>query len=415
MRAAIITIGTELTDGRIVDTNTAFVARKLEERGLRVALAMTVPDDDAAISKGLNYALGRDVALVVIAGGLGPTQDDITAPAVTRALELELEMNLEAAAMVADAVHLDAGSLAKHQVKQAILPGGARPITPAGTAPGFALSHHGAHIIVLPGVPWELRAMWEEAMAAPELLKVNNDAIAPARRRLCFYGAGEPEVSAAVESILGKDLAGIEVSICARYREVILEVAFSGESERRVEDLLEALQDRFADFVYSEGQEIEGVIATELGRIGKSLSVAESCTGGMLGETITGVSGASKFFRGGVIAYDNEIKKTVLKVSQESLDSEGAVSESVARQLALGVKDLCGADYGIGITGIAGPGGGTQEKPVGLVFICVASGETSLVRRFNFFGGRDDVRRAAVTAALHLLHRQMLADSHFRE
>jgi len=410
MRAAIITIGTELTDGRVIDTNTGFMARGLERRGLRVGLALTVPDDDAAIGMGLTYALGSDIALIAVAGGLGPTPDDVSATAIAKALELGIEFNPGAASMVAQAVGVDVTALEPHQAKQAMLPAGAQPIAPAGAAPGFALTHHGVPIICLPGVPWELEAMWEEALTTPGIAAVLDAGRAPGRRVLCFYESGEPQVAEAVEAFLGKDKAGIEVGICARHREVLLEVAFPPEAQDRVEDLMTAMKECFTDFCYSEGEEIKEIIAAELNRRGKTLAVGESCTGGMLGETITGVGGASQFFRGGVIAYDNEVKKALLKVRQGTLDTVGAVSEAVAQQLALGVRDACGADYGIGITGIAGPTGGTPDKPVGLVYICVSSREGDLVRGFNFPGGREDVRRAAVTAALHMLYTKLIKE-----
>ncbi len=410
MLAAIITIGTELTDGRIIDTNTAFMARDLERRGVRVALALTVPDDDAAISKGLAYALERGVALIAIAGGLGPTEDDITVAAVARTLELDLELNHEAAAMVAAAVGADAAGLKPHQAKQATLPLGARPFIPAGTAPGFMVVHDGTPVICLPGVPWELEAMWHRALSAPETSAVTAQAEAPARRVLRLYESGEPQVGAAVEELLAGDRDRIEVSICARYREVILEVAYPPEAHDRIDALMAAMKTRFGSQVYSDGENIEDIVAAALIERDLTLAVGESCTGGMLGESLTRTSGASLFFMGGVIAYDNEVKKSLLGVRPQTLESVGAVSEAVAQQLALGARDSCGTDYGIGITGIAGPTGGTPEKPVGLVYICVSSAPGDLVRGFNFPGGREDVRRAAVTAALHMLRAKLAVD-----
>jgi len=411
MRAALITIGTELTDGRIVDTNSSFISAGLERLGLRVALALTVPDDDAAISKGLAYTLERDVALVVISGGLGPTLDDITARVMARALELETAIDPVAEKMVADAVKRDPADLAPHQYKQAELPVGARPLTPAGTAPGFVVMAGSVPIVCLPGVPWELREMWDAALVIPEVATVIDAVHAPGRRALCFYGSGEPAVSGAVESFLGEDRSGIEISICARYQEVVLEAVFQPATRERVDELMVSLKERFSREVYSEGDSIEEVLGAELLGRGRILAVAESCTGGMLGETLTSVSGASGFFSGGVVAYANEIKTTMLKVSQETLDAEGTVSEAVAGQLAAGVMEACRADYGIGITGIAGPSGGTPEKPVGLVYIGIAFGSAGSVRRFDFPGGREDVRRGAVIAALHMLHRYLLEEA----
>ncbi len=413
MRSAIITIGTELTEGRVADTNTAFMAGALERFGLRVAVALTVPDNDAAISKGLNYVLDREVNLVVIAGGLGPTEDDLTAPAVAKALELETESNPEAAEMIAHAVGGTTEALKPHQAKQGVLPAGSTPISPSGTAPGFIVMHGEIPIICFPGVPWELEAMWEDALAKPRVAAVAAvvaAANAPGRLQLYLYGCGEPAVAEAVKTFLGKEPGGIEISICARYREVLLEAAFQPESVERAEALMAFIRDSLGEYIYSQGEEIVEVIAGELIRRGKTLAVGESCTGGMLGAAITSISGASRFFRGGVTAYDNEVKMAVLRVRRQTLDIVGAVSEAVAQQLALGARESCGADYGIGITGIAGPSGGTEEKPVGLVYICVSSEDGDLVQGFNFPGGRDEVRLGAVTASLHMLFRKLQND-----
>ncbi|MHB8859718.1 MAG: nicotinamide-nucleotide amidohydrolase family protein [Thermoleophilia bacterium] len=426
MRAAIITVGTELTDGRTVDINTGFIATELELRGIRVEAALTVPDKEAAISDGLLYALGRGVKIVIIAGGLGPTQDDITAPAVARALGRQVRLDADAAAMVAAAVGSSSEDLLPHQLKQATLPAGSRPLSPAGSAPGFILAADvlpsdgeahdatppeggasAAFIVVLPGVPWELATMWESAIGSPELAAVLKAAQAPSRRALCFYQTGEPAIALAVEEFLGGDTAGIEISICARYAEIVLEAAYPPEREGRVSELMKSIEQRFAGQIYSYGESIEVIAGNKLKERKQTLAIGESCTGGMLGAAITGVGGASQFFLGGVIAYDNRVKKALLKVRQQTLDAVGAVSEAVAQQMAIGAREECGADYGIGVTGIAGPTGGTPEKPVGLVFICVSSREGDLVRGFNFPGGRDEIRRAAVVAALHMLDQKL--------
>ncbi|MHB9053167.1 MAG: nicotinamide-nucleotide amidohydrolase family protein [Thermoleophilia bacterium] len=407
MRAAIITVGTELADGRIVDTNTGFIAAELELRGVRVDMALTVPDEESAIGEGLAYALKPGVKIVVIAGGLGPTQDDITAPTVARALDREITIDADAAAMVAAAIGCAQDDLLPHQLKQAALPAGSRPLPPAGTAPGFILAQDEASIVVLPGVPWELASMWEEAMASPELAPTIEAALAPSRRTLCFFETSEPAIALAVDSLLAIGKHGIEISICARYAEVVLEAAYPREEEERVAELMKALEERFPGQIYSYGESIEEITGNKLKERGQTLAIGESCTGGMLGAAITGVGGASQFFLGGVIAYDNRVKKALLKVRQQTLDAVGAVSEAVAQQLAIGAREECGADYGIGITGIAGPTGGTPEKPVGLVYICASSREGDLVRGFSFPGGRDEIRRAAVVAALHMLDQKL--------
>lgn len=405
MRAVIITIGTELTDGRIIDTNTHYLARDLERHGARVVLTLSVPDNPDEIVKALDFALAHEPALILISGGLGPTRDDLTSPALARALGLEYRLDSAAAAMVSAAT----GSTrpGPGQIKQAMLPAGSTPVYPAGTAPGFILSAGEALIIVLPGVPSEMKSMWEEVSASTPVKPILEAAETPVGKTLCFYGVGEPRVGEAVESVLGDSQSELEVSICARYGEVILEISGRKEDREQIDDSMKKIGDMFAEYIYSVGKTIAEVVADKLAHRGETLAVAESCTGGMLSETITGASGASRFFLGGVIAYDNSVKSATLKVKEDTLDKEGAVSEAVAWQMADGVRAALGAGYGIGITGIAGPEGGSPQKPVGLVYISASSKTEGEARVFNFRGDRDDVRRASVTAALHMLNRMM--------
>lgn len=410
MTAIIITIGSELTDGRVVDTNTAWLAGRLEAAGVSVALALSAPDTTAGIGRVLGLALQQKPALIVVAGGLGPTADDLTAAAISQALDLPLALDQTAAAMVAAAADTALQNLSPHQAKQATLPGGSQPLKPAGTAPGFLLDAGDSLIVALPGVPWEMETIWAAALAHPRLQSLIAAAGHPGRGSLLLYGVGEPEVDAAVASFLGDDRDGVQVSICCRYREIVVNVVYQETAAGVAVRLLSHLKERFADFVFSEGETIQEVTGRELALRGRTLATGESCTGGLLGAAITGVSGASEYYRGGVVAYHNEVKRALLRVRQEILDNVGAVSEPVAQQLALGVRASLTADYGIGITGIAGPGGGTPEKPVGLVYICVSSEAGDIVEGFNFPGGRDDVRRAAVVTSLHLLHRMLIAD-----
>ena len=409
-QAVILTIGTELTEGRVLDTNSAFMAADLERRGVRVLHGLTVADDRQEIGRSLMFALQDRPALVVLAGGLGPTEDDLTAPAVAAVLGLEMKPDETARRLVSEAV--GEMELKPHQQKQATLPAGSQPLKPAGTAPGFLLSHEGSLIIALPGVPSELKSMWEDVFSRPEISQIIQTARARYRRRLSFYGVGEPQVDEAAEAILGKAQISVDVSICSRRGEVLLEAVAAQEHKDQVQHLIANLKERFSDFIYSEGSEVEEMLAARLTAAGKTLAVGESCTGGMLGEAVTRVPGSSAFFLGGVIAYGNEVKRRQLKVRQETLENVGAVSEPVAQQLALGVRALTGADYGAGITGVAGPGGGTPEKPVGLVFICASSDGGDIVRRFQFRGERSDIREASVTAALHLLLEKLAEDGY---
>ncbi len=410
MNAVIITVGSELTDGRVLDTNTAFLARRLDRLGVRIILALSVPDDHRQIGEAIRFAMEKTPGLIVVAGGLGPTEDDLTSPAVAAALGLEMEPSSQAARFVRSAVRAG-GELKPHEAKQAMMPDGSTVIRPAGTAPGFIVRAGASVVVALPGVPWELRAMWKDAVTAARIAELIKAARSPARGRLNFYGVGEAEVGAAARQLLGETGPGLDLSICSRRGEIMLEVTAESKHEDLVQELTTTLKQNFSDSVYSEGKEIEEVVAAQLTAAGATLAVGESCTGGMLGEAITRVPGASAFFLGGITAYSNNVKRSPLKVRQETLENVGAVSEPVAQQLALGARSLTGADYGAGITGVAGPSGGTPEKPVGLVFICVSSERGDVVKRFDFPGGRAQVRESAATAALHVLHRKIIADS----
>ncbi|MFA6002229.1 MAG: nicotinamide-nucleotide amidohydrolase family protein, partial [Thermoleophilia bacterium] len=344
MRAVIITIGTELTEGRIIDTNTRYLAHEIERHGMRVALTLSVPDIPDEIVKALEFALGYEPGLILVSGGLGPTHDDLTATAIAAALGLECKLDPLAEAMVSDAT--GSTSLAPNQIKQATIPVGSIPVSPAGTAPGFILSVGEALIIVLPGVPSEMKSMWQNVSGFDPVKSMLESAAVSVHETLCLYGVGEPRVSDAVESVLGESQSGLQVSICARYGEVILDISGKEGDRDQINDSMKKFGDIFAEYVYSHGESIEEIVSNKLTHRGETLAVAESCTGGMLSETITGLSGASRFFLGGVIAYDNSVKTAVLKVEQEALDEKGAVSETVARQMAEGVRAALGSGYG---------------------------------------------------------------------
>lgn len=409
MQAVIITVGSELMDGRVTDTNSSWLAHQLEGLGLRVALMLTAPDEEQAIAAALDCALAREPGLVVVAGGLGPTDDDLTAPALAAALEMAVEQNQRAELLISEAV--DRRELKPHELKQARLPAGVTVLKPAGTAPGFILEAGAALVAALPGVPAEMKAMWPQLVADPALAGRLEGSRPRRRRTLCFYGIGEPEVAAAVSRRLEPEGLPIEAGICSRLGEVALDIIYdySPEAQIKVESLTAGLKTGLADFIYSEGEAIEDVVVEELVSRRLTLAVAESCTGGLLGAALTSVAGASACFRGGVVAYHNEVKRSQLKVQQAALDNVGAVSEPVAQQMAIGARTRLGADYGIGVTGVAGPGGGTPDKPVGLVWIAVSAESGDTIRGFSFSGGREQIRRAAVTAALHMLHDRLLA------
>jgi nicotinamide-nucleotide amidase len=408
MKAAVITIGSELAAGLVEDTNRGWICRELDRLSVATAICLTAPDSMEGIARALRCAQEAGPELVVVTGGLGPTADDLTASAIAEANGLGLGVDERAARMVAGAA--GSGKLEPHQRKQAELPAGSTPIKPAGTAPGFVLKAGPAVIAALPGVPWEMRQMWPLALENDQMAALLAGASPARRRTLGFYGSGEPSVDEAVRAAFNGIEDQLSLTVCARYREVLVEISFPKALEKEVEASLASVRADLEKWYFSDGVEIEAVVADLLTGAGATLAVGESCTGGLLGAAITSVPGSSLFFRGGVVAYHNEVKLSLMGVRSEVLDKAGAVSEPVAQQLALGARSVLGSDYGIGITGVAGPDGGTLEKPVGLVFICASSEKGDVVERYDFPGGREDVRAAAVKAALHMLHRKLQTD-----
>lgn len=398
--AVIIAVGSELTKGRVADTNTAWLSRQLTGLGVEVVRTMIVPDERSLLEAAIRDMLALGPGLVVVSGGLGPTHDDITAAAVAGALALPCDLDDSALAAMKRKAGFE--SPREHHRKQAILPAGSTFLEPVGTAPGFFIAREEFLLVALPGVPLELKAMWSDAAAVAAIAEALGSLEPPGSLAACFYGSGEPAVDAALMELLGPH-SGIEAGVCSRHGEVEVCLDFPPEKKESATEVIAALKDRFGDYFYSDGETVESVIVRRLAEEGATLAVAESCTGGQLAGAITDVSGASNVFRGGVVAYHNDVKVGQLGVRAEIIENAGAVSEPVAQWMAVGVRSRLDADFGIGITGIAGPTGGSEEKPVGLVFICVSSPEGDEVARFDFAGGRFEVRRAAVVAALHML------------
>jgi nicotinamide-nucleotide amidase len=406
--AVIIAVGSELTRGRVQDTNSAWLSQGLHRSGIVVELVINVPDELSIMEQAIRNSLGLKPGLMIITGGLGPTQDDITAPAVAAALGLELELSRDALEAMAEAIGFSQPG--EHHLKQATIPAGSKMLAPVGTAPGFIVNAGETVMVVLPGVPREMEVMWQQASATREVAAVTSRAELAGTLTLCLYGEGEPSVDAYLSEVLPQSSL-IEASICSRFGEVEVQLDFPHDAIEAAESVIDRFEERFAGSIYSRGESIETTIVARLAKRGKSLAVAESCTGGLLAAAIVDVGGASEVFRGGIVAYHNDVKVSQLGVREEVLESAGAVSEPTAQWMAVGARSRLAADYGIGITGIAGPKGGTEEKPVGLVYICVSSTSGDVVKGFNLSGGRASIRRAAVIAALHMLFNHIEPDS----
>jgi nicotinamide-nucleotide amidase len=410
-RAAVVLSGNELLDGRTQDANGAFVCADLSRRGVKVVELLTVADDRDRLVAALRHALGGKPDLLVIGGGLGTTHDDLTAECLAEVLGVPLLEDPDALAFVEERVravaerrHLDYRETFGLARRQAKLPAGSTIVPPAGVAPGIAARSGSTRIFAYPGVPYEFRQMWLETAAALE-----REAFFPdvAARMIRVFGVGELQVGPVLDALphelieLGINVGGGEVAVRIRHRR---DPAAQAQADALVAALDAAVP------VYSvDGRTIDDIIADALRGRGLKLAVAESCTGGLLGARITARPGSSDYFAGGVISYADQAKMDLLDVPPGMLAQYGAVSEEVASAMAEGARAALHSDYALSLTGVAGPDGGTDEKPVGLVYLGCAGPEGTQVRRGSFPGDRDSVRTFAATSALHLLRKTLPA------
>jgi nicotinamide-nucleotide amidase len=289
--------------------------------------------------------------------------------------------------------------------KQATVPAGAISLGLAGTAPGLVVEVAGTPVVVLPGPPPELQRLWPNALATPLVRRALDGGVPPLRRTLRLFGAGESLVAQAFAEA-GGDGNGVEATICARDFEVVVEILAEPAAEEHGERLTAALREKLAQYVYSvDGRGIEQVVLELCRDRGLTLATAESCTGGLIVARLTALAGYSDTTLGGVVAYSNELKERELGVPPELISEYGAVSAEVAEAMARGARDRLGADVGVAVTGVAGPGGGTEEKPVGLVYVHAETPEGGRGASFSYPGDRDSIRRRSVVSALHLVRR----------
>jgi len=403
LKSGIIIIGSEITSGRSRDTNSNFIARRLTESGLKCVIIVEVPDDIEAIRDAIKELLNKGIDMIVTTGGLGSTHDDVTREALAEALDTDLLQNEDLVSRLKKFMPQNAD--VELFMKQAYLPQGARPILlDRGTAPGLMIRVDRSIIVAVPGVPSEMKDMLEIAIDSIE--KENDNRSYIHTGSLNVFGPSEPELAKLVEQIL-TDNDDIEFTILAEIDKI--QIIFSKisddlEDEQRIDSIKGELLKLLADRVYSEGSEtIQEVVARQFLERGLTLSVAESCTGGMISKRITDVPGSSRIFLGGIAAYSDSIKSAALNVSHETLSSEGAVSAKVAVQMCTGIKKIAGSDIALSVTGIAGPDSDTSGKPVGLVYICISDNQGNDVQKHMFYGSRDMIRRKTTQTALNML------------
>ena len=417
-RAGILVTGTEVLTGIISDRNGPWLSERLAEIGVDVEMIEVVGDRPQDLERALRYMADEGVSLIVTSGGLGPTADDLTAEIVARfsgremVLDPVLEVRIEE--ILKGIMHrwpnLDAEAIRLSNRKQAMVPQGAAILDPVGTAPGLVVPPlEGAHptVVVLPGPPRELQPMWEMARQTEPFRNAIADARSYRKGMLRLFGIPESEIASTLRAAEaeGLELGPLEITTCLRRSEIEVSTRYEPQDERAYEDLVEFIARRHQDSLFSrDGSTIDEQVIALLGN--RMVAVAESCTGGLLSARLTERAGSSAYFAGGLVVYSNRAKIELAGVDPALIERFGAVSTEVADALADGALQRLGADLGIGVTGIAGPGGGTEEKPVGLVCFSVADSEGGrITRSAQLPGNRADVRDRSTTVALHLLRR----------
>ena len=413
-RALIVVTGSELVRGERTDLNGPFLAREALRLGLEPARIAIVGDSPEELEEALGEGLAADACFV--SGGLGPTHDDRTVEMVAKALGVGLHVDPELEAQIeevsrAAAVRLkrDYADFAVGVTKQATIPDGALSLGLAGTAPGLVIGHgEGRVAVVLPGPPSELKRLWPRALDADVFGPLLARARPPGRRVLRLFGVSESAVARALAEA-GGDGDGVDVTICARDFEIHVDLVVEPGAEARADALEAAFVPPIERWLYSRDEEpIEAHVLDLCQERGWTLGTAESCTGGMVAARLTGIPGSSDVFRGGVVAYGNEIKEGELAVPASLLAEHGAVSPEVAEAMAQGARARLGVDVAVSVTGIAGPDGGTEEKPVGLVYLHAEGPNGGMGREFSFPGDRPSIRARSVVGALHLVRRLVM-------
>jgi nicotinamide-nucleotide amidase len=410
-RALIVVTGSELVRGERTDLNGPYLAREALRLGLEPSRIAIVGDSAKELEIALRDGLAADACFV--SGGLGPTHDDRTVEMVAKALgvglhvDAELEQQIEAVSRAA-AVRLqrDYADFAPGVTKQATIPDGALSLGLAGTAPGLVIPHgNGQVAVVLPGPPSELQRLWPRALEKEAFRALLARAQPPGRRVLRFFGVSESAVARALAEA-GGDGDGVELTICARDFEIHVDLVVEPGAETRADELEAAFLPPIEQWLYGRDEEPIEARVLELCRSrGWTLGTAESCTGGLVAARLTGIPGSSDVFRGGVVAYANEVKEGELGVPAELLAEHGAVSPEVAEAMARGARERLGVDVAVSVTGIAGPDGGTEEKPVGLIYLHAEGPNGGIGREFSFPGDRPSIRARSVVGALHLVRR----------
>jgi nicotinamide-nucleotide amidase len=413
MRCELIFVGTELLLGQIINTNAAYLGENLASLGVDLYHSSVIGDNVDRIKEAIQIALDR-ANLVLVTGGLGPTFDDITREGIAAAIGREMVYDPQVMAQIEEHFkRVRHPILPIHRRQAYVLSSGCQVVpNPIGSAPGLIVEAGGRWIIAMPGVPREMKRMCEDAIFSWIAEKAGKVVIKSKVLKVC--GMGESMVANELQEIVDP-LTNPTIAFLARPNEVSVRITAkasdSDEASRMITVVADQIKEKLRESVFAEDdQTMEQIIGILLSARHSTLAIAESCTGGSISDRITDVSGSSNYFQGAVVAYSNQIKTDLLGVSREDLSQHGAVSSPVAIQMAQGVRSLAETDYGLGITGIAGPTGATPQKPVGLVYVGLASQHGAYSKEFRFVGDRVTIKRRASQMALDMLRRELLKD-----
>ncbi|MGO5094631.1 competence/damage-inducible protein A [Agathobaculum sp. LCP25S3_E8] len=408
MNAELIAVGTEILLGDIVNTDAQVISQGLSELGINVFYQTVVGDNPARLRHVIETARDR-ADIIITTGGLGPTLDDLTKETLATVFGRKMALHQPSLDRIKGFFQTIGREMTPNNEKQAWLPEGCTVfVNEWGTAPGCAFEAYGKHVLMLPGPPRECNPMWKEC-AMPYLYKLAGGCIVS--RNVRVFGLGESNMETILHDMMAES-TNPTIAPYAKTSECFARVTAKADTPEECEKLLEPVVEKICgllgDDVYGvDVDSLEQVVGDGLRACGMTLAVAESCTGGLLSKRITDVPGCSDYYLGGVCSYANEVKMKVLGVKKETLDTVGAVSPEVAEQMAEGVAKALGADVGVGITGVAGPGGGTDEKPVGLVYISIWCKGQHFTRKMKSTNGRDRVRMQAASTALDLIRRNI--------
>jgi len=411
MSVEIITIGNELLSGSTIDTNAPCIAASVIEIGLSISRMSSVGDAPEDIINALKSIL-PGTKYIIVTGGLGPTDDDRTATAAASAFGKTVELNQEALAAIEKRFAGYAAKMPFPNQRQAMLPSGVKIIpNPRGTASGFIIEDAGREFMFMPGVPAEVEAM-TESFIIPRLKEQSGFKQVILSRTMRVFGLWESAIQERLDGQI-QEGPGLSLAYLPHFPEVRLKITGMGADPEKVRQEIERaaaiIQEKVGEYIYSVNDEPLELVAGQLLKMKKAtVAIAESCTGGLISHRLTNISGSSDYMQMGVVVYSNRAKVELLKIPQAVLDEHGAVSEPCARLMAKNVRELAGSTYGLAVTGIAGPTGGSAEKPVGTVFIGVASAEAESVTQHRFYGGREQIKLMSSHMALNNLRKLIL-------